>query len=321
MLTFYICLSVFISFVCSLLEAVILSITPSFLSSLRVSKPVLYKRLNYLKKDIEKPLASILTFNTIAHTIGAAGAGAEAQKLWGNEYLALFSAVLTFVILFFSEIIPKSIGAKNWKSLLPLCYYLLKPMISVSFPIVWVSGKISKLIKGNDENGISREEIPALAELGLKSGAIKANELKILKSLLKFQDIKLENILRPAELVGGVKEELKIEEAYRVISEENTFSRLIVFGVNRNDVKGYVMRKQILQSLIDKKDSTISDITRSILVLTNKTSPYILFEKLLAMKVHIAAVIDDSGNFLGILTLEDLIENIIGHLIYDESDS
>ena len=321
MLTFYISLSVFVSFICSMLEAVILSVTPSFLSSLKDSQPILYKQVSYLKKDVEKPLASILTFNTIAHTIGAAGAGAEAQKLWGNEYLALFSAVLTFIILFFSEIIPKSIGARSWKSLLPISYFILRPMIVLSYPIVWITAKISKIIKGGEEEGITREEIPALAELGLESGAIKANELKILKSLLKFQDIKLKDILRPAKIVSGVRSDLRVEEAYEVINEENTFSRLIVFGVSKDDVKGYVMRKQILQTYIDKKETTIFEITRNILILSDKTSGYSLFERLLAMKAHIAAVINDSGTFLGIITLEDLIENIIGHSIYDERDT
>lgn len=320
MLMFYIGLSVFVSFICSMLEAVILSVTPSFVSSLKNSDPSLYQKINFLKKDIERPLASILTFNTIAHTIGAAGAGAEAQKLWGNEYLSLFSAVLTFIILFFSEIIPKSIGARTWKQLLPLSYYILRPMIVLSFPIVWISSQISNLIKGGDQAGISRDEIPALAEIGYKSGVIDKGEFTTLKSLLKFSDVKLNDILRPADEVAGVKADMSVDEAYKAICE-NSFSRLIVFGAIKDDVMGYVMRKQILQAHIDKEKITVNDLKRKILILPENTKGQDLFKRLLSMKVHIAAVIDDEGAFKGIVTLEDLIEKLLGTRIYDEFDS
>jgi CBS domain containing-hemolysin-like protein len=302
-----------------MLEAVILSVTPSYLSSLKDKSPALFKKVNYLKNDIERPLASILTFNTIAHTIGAAGAGAEAQKLWGNEYLALFSAVLTFIILFFSEIIPKSIGAKSWKFFLPWSYFILRPMIALSFPIVWVSTWLSKLIKGNPGPQVTRDEIPALAELGFQSGVLNEREFKSLKTMLKFSNVKLSDILKPANKVSGVKSCLSISEAYREISH-NSYSRLIVFGLDQDDVKGYVMRKNILQAYIDEDQGTVADLTKKILILPEKTSGQELFERLLAMKVHIAAVIKEDGTFLGIVTLEDLIENYLGYQIYDESD-
>lgn len=302
-----------------MLEAVILSVTPSFLISLKDKKPGLYKKVSYLKNDIEKPLASILTFNTIAHTIGAAGAGAEAQKLWGNEYLALFSAVLTFIILFFSEIIPKSIGARSWKALLPISFYILKPMIILSFPIVWISSLISKFLKGDAKNTVSRDEISAIAELGFRSGTIAKNEFESLKSLIRFNDVKLADVLTPIEKVSGVKGDLKIKEAYKEI-QTSTFSRLIVFGVDQDDVKGYVMRKQILQSYIDNADINVNTLRRNLLILSHKTSGQELFERLLSMKVHIAAVINDDGACLGIVTLEDLIEKILGQRIYDEFD-
>lgn len=319
MLVFYISLSVFVSFICSMLEAVILSVTPSYLSSLKRKNLALYEKISYLKNDIEKPLASILTFNTIAHTIGAAGAGAEAQSIWGNEYLALFSAVLTFIILFFSEIIPKSIGAKNWKTFLPLSYYLLRPMIFLSFPIVYISAILSRFIKGKKVSGVSRDEIPALAELAFKSGALGEKEFNSLKNLMSFDQIKLINILKPADKVAGVRGDLNLNEAYEEI-KANSFSRLIVFGVHQNDVKGYVMRKQILQGFIDKKETSVYEISKKILILSDKTSGQVLFERLIAMKSHIAAVINENGDFIGIVTLEDLIEHLLGRRIYDEFD-
>ncbi|MGB0453202.1 MAG: CNNM domain-containing protein [Bacteriovoracaceae bacterium] len=319
MLIFYISLSVFVSFICSMLEAVILSLTPSYLSSLKDQKPRLYQKVHELKKDIEKPLASILTFNTIAHTIGAAGAGAEAQRLWGNEYLALFSAVLTFIILFFSEIIPKSIGAKNWKNLLGFTCLVLKPMIIISLPIVWFSAKLSKLIKGKEESPISRDEIPALAEIGFQSGVIDQGEYQSLKSLINFADVKLGDIVTPASGVVGIQSDLKVSEALDEV-KRHTFSRLLVFGINRDDIKGYVLKREILQSYIDEQDFKISEISKKILILSDTTTGQELFERLLERRSHIAAVINEEGRFIGIVTLEDLIEKLLGHNIQDEND-
>ena len=171
LLIFFILLSIGVSFLCSMLEAVILSVTPSYLASLRENKPRLFERVQHLKSDIEKPLASILTFNTVAHTIGAAGAGAEVQRIFGSEVFALFSALLTFAILFFSEIIPKSIGAGSWKTLLPVSARILGPMIFISYPLVWLSEKVSLLFKTGRE-GVSRDEIAAMADIGLNDGAL-----------------------------------------------------------------------------------------------------------------------------------------------------
>ncbi len=320
MLTFYILLSVAVSFLCSILEAAILSATPTYIKTLKKKDPSLYKKIAYISDDIERPLASILTLNTVAHTIGAAGAGAEAQKAWGNEYLSLFSAILTFIILFFSEIIPKSIGARTWKMILPISHIFLKPMIFISFPIVWISIKISKLIKGNEQVDISRDEIPAMAELGLHSGVIHKSEFEHLRSLIDFANVRLIDVLCPSEDVAGLKHNLSINNALDEI-RNNTFSRLLVFGVTKDDIKGYVMRKDILQSYIDKEDITVNNITKKILILEKETSAKDTFNRLLKMKAHIAAIINENGEFLGIVTLEDLIENLTGTQIYDEFDN
>ena len=319
MLTFYILLSVSVSFMCSLLEAAILSATPTYIATLKKKKPKLYKKIQYISDDIEKPLASILTLNTIAHTIGAAGAGAEAQKVWGNEYLSIFSAVLTFIILFFSEIIPKSIGARMWKEILPFTHIILKPMIICSYPVVWLSLKLSKIIKGDEGIKISRDEIPAMAELGLHSGAIHPKELQQLRSLINFANVKLVDVLRPANEVSGLTYNLSISDALEEI-KQNTYSRLIVFNLQHDDIKGYVMRKDILQSYIDQTDIKIKDLTKKILILPHTTSAQETFDRLLQMKAHIVAIINDEGKFLGIVTLEDLIEKLTGQTIYDEFD-
>jgi CBS domain containing-hemolysin-like protein len=320
MLIFYVFLSVFVSFTCSLLEAAILSVTPTYLAALEKRNKKFYKKISYLKDDIEKPLASILTLNTIAHTIGAAGAGAEAQKLWGNEYLSIFSAALTFVILFFSEIIPKSIGARSWKALLPISYYILRPMIIISMPVVWLSLKLSKIIKGDEKLEIFREEIPAMAKLGLNSGSIKEDEYKRLKSIIDFSNITLKDIHKPVKQVASLSANFSITESMELI-EKHTYSRIIVTGLTNDDIKGYVMRKDILQSYIDNKfEMPIIDINHKILILPDYTSAQDTLDRLLQMKAHIAAIIDDFGTFIGIITLEDLIETLMGTQIYDEFD-
>lgn len=299
-----------------MLEAIILSVTPSYLESLKSKKPRLYKKVHYLKKDIEKPLASILTFNTIAHTVGAAGAGAEAQRLFGSEILALFSAILTFAILFLSEIIPKSIGASSWKTLLPLATILLKPMIFVSFPIVWLSEKVSALFDTKEET-ISREEIIAMTDLGLDDGALGKNEHKALRGLIEFDEEKAINILTPADQVTSFTEGLSVEQAYQQL-EGHTYSRIPVIN---GKLKGFVLRGQLQAAYIEKSVQTLDELMIPILVLADDVSLPILFQKLLKRREHMCGIVQkDTQEFLGIITLEDLIEHMLDLEIYDEQD-
>ncbi|MFT6633387.1 MAG: CBS domain containing-hemolysin-like protein [Bacteriovoracaceae bacterium] len=192
-------------------------------------------------------------------------------------------------------------------------------MIFTSYPIVWISIKISKLIKGSKKMEISRDEIPAMAELGLNSGAIHKSEFEHLRSLIDFASVQLFDVLRENDEVKGLQFETHINTALKEI-QNNTFSRLLVFGLNRNDIKGYVMRKDILQSYINKEDIKISKITKKILILEKGTNAKNTFNRLLSMKAHIAAIINENGEFLGIVTLEDLIEVLTGTKIYDEFD-
>jgi CBS domain containing-hemolysin-like protein len=195
---------------------------------------------------------------------------------------------------------------------------------------VWLSLKISKVIKGNEKDEVYRDEIPALAELGLSSGAIRRSEYRKLKSLLNFAEFKLKDLITPSDKVAGVRYDLTMKESYREVSK-NTYSRLVVFGRDHHDIRGYVMRKDILQGLIDeeqllshdqnkKPKKVVKDLTRKILILPETTSAEVLFERLLARKAHMAAVINENGDFMGIVTLEDLIEALTGMEIFDEFD-
>lgn len=317
MLVFYISLSLGVSFLCSLLEAVILSVTPSYLGSLKETKPKLYTQLSDFKDDIEKPLASILSFNTIAHTIGAAGAGAEAQKAFGNEALTIFSIVLTLAILFLSEIIPKSIGHSNWRTLLPFAVKMLKPMILLSTPLVLVSRLLSRLFQKEKET-ISRDEINAIAHMGFMDGVLNEDEYRSLKGLVQFNKIKLGEVITPKEKVAGLRYDTPIDEAYQEI-QKHSYSRIIIFGNTNDDVKGYVMRSDLQNAYINRLNS-LKEITKSILIQEDKVSVQKLFKRLLQRREHMSAVIAEDASFIGIITLEDLIEKMLGFEIFDEFD-
>lgn len=318
LLVFFILLSIGVSFICSMLEAVILSVTPSYLASLKQNDPELYKKIEYLKKDIEKPLASILTFNTIAHTVGAAGAGAEAQRIFGSEILAVFSTILTFAILFFSEIIPKSLGASNWKKLLLLSATLLRPMIIVSFPLVWLSEKISAYFKGDNEK-VSREEVVAMADIGLRDGALEDSEHKALKGLIQFEEVKASDILTPVDRVEGLAITLDVESAYQKMLS-HPYSRVIIHGDHKDDIRGYVLRTKLQEAHINKSDFCVKELTLPLLSLPETISLPKLFQKLLKRREHICAIFSEEQGFLGVITLEDLIEHMLGLEIYDEQD-
>ncbi|MAE58329.1 MAG: hemolysin [Halobacteriovorax sp.] len=318
MLFFYISLSILVSFICSMLEAIILSVTPSYLTSLEKTNPSLFNKVKHLKKDIEKPLASILTFNTIAHTIGAAGAGAEAQRVYGNEALTIFSILLTFGILFFSEIIPKSLGASYWKTFLPLASAILSPMIVLSYPIVWLSEKVSSLVKGK-KVPISREEIEAIADIGLNEGAIAQSEYNALKGLMRFKEVLLKDIVTQRDKVEGLNFDLTIEEAYEQAGE-NSYTRLVIFGVDIHDVRGYIMKDKLQHAYIKDKSQKLITILKPLLILPHDTELPTLLRRLLNRREHISAIVNDAGEFIGIVTLEDLIENMLGLEIYDEGD-
>lgn len=320
LLIFFIALSLCVSFLCSLLEAALLSITPTYLESLKASNPKLYLRLSFLKTDIDRPLAAILSFNTVAHTIGAAGAGAQAQVLFGSEVLAIFSALLTLGILIFSEIIPKSIGATYWKGLMNFTGRILPIMIWTSIPLVWMSELLTKLFKGHGTQQLSREEISAVADLGLHDGVIEKAEHQFLKNLMLFRNIRIKQVCTPKGEVYGLHVNDTVEEAFRRDSE-NDYSRIPLFGVDEDDLKGYVLRNQMLRTKALGLNPPLSELSKPMLIVTQNLTVNKLFFKLLERREHIAAVVDESGQFTGIITMEDLIETMLGLEIMDELDT
>lgn len=322
LLILYLALAIGVSFLCSILEAVLLSITPSYIAMLEEQGDKAGKLLRSLKKDIDQPLAAILSLNTIAHTIGAAGVGAQAQLVFGNAYVTLTSIVLTLLILVFSEIIPKTLGATYWKKLSGFSARVTNVLILITYPFVLLSKGITKLLS-SDENrpSISREEIGAMADLGHREGIFEKEESNIMRNLIKFSSLKVEDIMTPRIVVIKYSEENTIKNVLSE-KEELTVSRVPVFGRSDEDITGYVLKNDMYLELSKGNDDTkLKDLKRDILIVPEMSSIKNLFEKLLDSQDHIAIVVDEYGGFSGVVTMEDVVETLFGMEIVDEIDT
>jgi CBS domain containing-hemolysin-like protein len=323
LLILYFLVAVITSFICSILEAALLSITPSYIAS-KVKEGKSYaKSLQKFKENIDTPLAAILTINTFANTIGAVGVGVQAQKLWGNEYLTITSAVLTITILIFSEIIPKTLGANYWKNISPIVPPFLKGMIySPFYPIIILAKFITNTIK-KDENqsALSRSEFHAMAEIGVKEGIFKEEESRILMNLMVFNKISVKNIMTPRTVVFAAEDHLTINDFFQN-NDKIRFSRIPIYKDDIDNITGYVLKDDIMQDLIDKKQNkTLKDLSREIRVVNEQMPIVRLFYKLIEDKEHIAMVVGEYGEMEGIVTMEDIIETLLGTEIMDELDN
>jgi CBS domain containing-hemolysin-like protein len=323
LLFLYLGIAVFVSFICSVLEAVLLSVTPTFVASkVREGKP--YARLlEKYKKEIDLPLAAILTLNTFAHTIGAAGVGGQVQLIWGNEFVSISSAILTIVILIFSEIIPKTIGANYWKQLALYSAPVLSMMIySPLFPLIWLSKLITKILSNNEQSSVlSRSEFQAMTELGIEEGIFQESESKILTNLMRFNSIQAKSIMTPRTVIVAAEEDTSVETFYRS-SERIRFSRIPVYKDELDNVTGYVLKDDLMEEIIeDRFHVPLRDIRREITVVADTMPIVKLFYRLIEKREHIAMVVGEYGEFLGIVTMEDVIETLLGMEIVDELDN
>jgi len=318
----YFSIAVFVSFLCSILEAVLLSITPSFINVKIHEGKKIGNDLKKLKNDIDRPLSAILTLNTFANTAGAAGVGAQAQVVWGNEYLTVVSISLTLIILFFSEIIPKTIGAVYWKKLSIPATYILKFLVIALMPIVWISKHLTKIFKSDSQKSIlSRADFHAFTDLGLKSGIFEESESTIIKNLLNFNSIQIKNIMTPRTVVIAENEEMTLAD-FKDKHPDLRFSRIPIFRENIDKITGFVLKDEILVHLIEKSDKkNLKDIRRRIEVIPEVASLPELFKLLIEKNTHIAMVVDEYGGMAGIVTMEDVIETLLGLEITDEVDN
>ncbi|MBN1340454.1 MAG: HlyC/CorC family transporter [Bacteroidales bacterium] len=322
LLIVYLVLAIAVSFLCSLVEAVLLSVSVPFLEIKLQEGKRSAKLLHAMKKDIDQPLAAILSINTIAHTVGAAGVGAQAVKVFGDVYFGLISAVLTILILFVSEIIPKTLGARKWRSLaLPLAS-ILKVMIFISFPLVVMARWITRRMAGKSgQHTVFREEIAALASLGMKEGIFKKSEELVIKNLIRLQTLRIRAIMTPRTVLVSASEEMPLSEFF-TRKEFLQYSRIPVFSGNIDNITGYVLKYDVLEGLAkDEFTKPLRDIKREILISYENFTIANLLEQLLGKREHISLVVDEYGGVEGIVTLEDIFETMLGLEIMDETDS
>ncbi len=320
LLTLYISIAIGVSFICSVLEAVLLSISPSYIAQLRQNGHPSADKLTKLKTDIDRPLASILTLNTIAHTIGAASAGAQAAVVFGSEWLGVFSAVLTLGILVLSEIVPKTIGATYWRQLAPLSALILRWMVWALTPFVWFSEQITKRLARGHQAPKMRDELSAMAVLARESGEFAEGESKILDNLLGIQDVPVTQVMTPRPVVFRVDAEMTVNEFLEQY-KETPFSRPLVYSQSTDNIIGFVHRLELFKlQQAGCGGKQLGAIMRPVHVVLNTLMLPKAFEQMMANRLQLAMVVDEYGTVQGILTLEDVFEHLVGEEIVDEAD-
>ena len=329
LLLFYAFISIFFSFICSILEAVLLSITPTFLNLKKKEGKAYATSLEAYKKDVDKPLIAILTLNTIAHTVGAILVGVQAESLdfdiniMGINIVGIVSAIMTLLILVLSEIIPKTIGATYWKNLANFTDKALKVLI---FPlkwtgILWLLQLTTKLIGGKGHGSIlSREGFLAMADIAEKEGVFQESESKVIRNMLNFKEVLAKHVMTPRTVIISANENTKIEDFYTQYPELK-FSRIPIYEETRDHITGYFLKDQMLESIVKGKGlDELSSIKREILVIERNYPIPDLFETFIEKREHIALVVDEFGAPSGIVSQEDVIETLLGLEIMDESD-
>ncbi len=320
LLILYVAIAIGISFICSVLEATLLSITPTYIAQLKQSNHHCTDKLTQLKQNIDRPLASILTLNTIAHTVGAASAGAQAAKVFGSEWLGLFSALLTLGILLLSEIIPKTLGATYWRQLAPLTATMLSWMVWWLTPFVWFSELITKRLSKAQQPTPMRDELSAMAILARESGEFAEGESKILDNLLKIQSIAITQVMTPRTVLFRVKAELTINH-FLANYQETPFSRPLIYSESKDNIIGFVYRLELFKlQQTGLGDKQLGEVMRPIHVVLNTLTLPKAFEQIMAQRQQLALVVDEYGTVQGIVTLEDIFEYLLGEQIIDEAD-
>lgn len=321
LLFLYLFLALIISFLCSIMEAVLLSTPVSYLKVREQNGSMAAVKMIELKNNVDRPLSAILSLNTVAHTVGAAGVGAQAVKVFGEAYFGLVSAVLTILILVLTEIIPKTIGARFWRGLTLPVAYLIRISIFITYPLVILSSMITQLFSGKDnEKSISREEISMLANIGKEEGIFGESENRIIQNLIKLKNIKVSDVMTPRVVVATADENMLVNEFIN-----NTvfarFSRIPVYSVNKENITGYVYRQTAFEKSPGKNQKLrLKDIKHDITVVYESKSLLYTWEYLLEQKEQIALVLDEYGGMDGVITLEDIIETLLGLEIIDEKD-
>ncbi len=315
-------MAILVSFLCSILEAVILSITPSYVETINQKNPQLGAKMKALKEDIDRPLSAILSLNTIAHTIGAAGVGWQSGQVFKSELaLGLVPVVLTLLILILSEIIPKSIGANYWRTLAPYTARVLSFLITVLWPLVWLSQSITRMLaRDKSAASISRAEISAMADIGHKEGIFEEGESRVIKNLLRFKQVKIEEVMTPRTVVLAASQEDTVRTIYEN-ADYLRFTRIPIYEEQIDNVTGFVHKHDVLYKMArDEHNLKLKEIKRDLMAVSEKMPVPNLFERLIDEREHIALAVDEYGGVAGIVTMEDVLETLLGIEILDEFD-
>lgn len=309
------------SFLCSVAEAVVLSVSPSYIANLEKGGKKSAASLKKIKADIDRSLAAILTLNTIAHTVGAGGAGAQAAAYFGDMYVGISMAVLTLLILFLSEIIPKTLGALYWRRLAPPTARFVQVLIWCLFPLIYVSEQLTRLLtRGKRVPRFSREEFTALAEIGAEAGHLDPKESRILRNLFRFPNLCAEDIMTPRTVVFALQQDLTVHEVMETCPEIS-FSRIPIYSHTVDEVTGFVLKTDLL---LDEHRSggkaRLHELKRELRAVTETTPLSHVLEELLDNRAHVLLVVDHYGGMEGLVTLEDVVETLIGIEIVDEGD-
>jgi len=325
LLIFYAFISIFISFLCSILEVVLLSVTSTYINVKKKEGKAFASALEILKKDVDKPLIAILTLNTIAHTVGAILVGVQAEKVFGNgdNSILIVSAIMTILILVISEIIPKTLGARYWKKLAGISTSILNTFIFFFkwTGLIWVLQLFTNLFGKNKEGEsvLSREDFYAMADIAQEEGVFEASESTIIKNLINFKEVQVKDIMTPRTVMKIASEEMKIKSFF----DENPnlkFSRIPIYGETTDEISGYFLKDNLLEAIINGKgEKPLKSIQRELLFTTRNIPIPELFEILIAKREHVALVVDEYGSVSGLVTQEDVIETLLGLEI--ESDN
>lgn len=309
-----------LSFLCSVLEAVLLSTPMSYISMRENQGSKTATLMKQYKNNVDRPVGAILSLNTIAHTIGSAGVGAESIKIFGEQYFGLISAILTLLILVLSEIIPKTIGASYWRSLAMPSTRIIRVLILITYPLVLLSELITKVFtpRGNQAS-MSREEVSAMVDVGTTEGIFRESESKLIKSCIALSGVKARQIMTPSIVVESACQDLTVKDF--LAKQSWSFSRIPVYAGDKDYITGYVLKDAVLKLLSeDQFHVKLSDLKRPILTFREEESVFQIWEKMLEKREHISVIIDEYGGLRGLVTMEDIIETMTGVEIVDEDD-
>ncbi len=321
LLFLYLSIAIGVSFLCSILEAVLLSLTPSYTEQVRLEQPRRGKALTRVTEKLDESLSAILILNTFAHTMGAAGVGSQAMQVFGPQWETLIAILLTLAILYFSEIIPKTLGATFWKQLATPAAFTISWLVKFVYPLVWVSTRLTRLFSNKENKEVTREEILAFASLGHKEGTIFDQENQYLSNLLHLREITTEEILTPRTVTHTLKETLSVTDA---LNDEQTrqFTRIPIYGSGIDDITGKVIRADLFDAERNGYGaSPIRDFAKPIDRVSEKLPVQQLLDMFIKQKAHLFLVEDQFGQTTGVVSLEDAIETLLGREIIDERDT